>query len=260
MNTNTLAAQIDKTGLCIIDNVDEIPENAFNRNTKLRQLILGSSITKIGNAAFSNCKNLQSVIIYSKIKSIPLFCFANCTSLVNVDLSFSQISIIETKAFYYCQNLISIAFPSSLILIKNSAFSNTGLKLLNIPNTVEELGCYCFSECNNIRKIVLPKNLKKIYPMCFFQCINLLEVDIYNTLLTTIPNSCFSRCFRLKKVLMSETVKKISSCAFEECNIPAFEIKQLSDARIVEPLAFSQRKKDFYNFIPHKIYCNAENN
>ena len=57
------------------------------------------------------------------------------------------VTAIGHAAFYYCYDLTEVSIPKTVTSIKHSAFSETGLTRIIIPNSVKEIGCYSF--CNN---------------------------------------------------------------------------------------------------------------
>lgn len=51
--------------------VTSISKNAFKNNKKIKKVIIGKNITKIGSNAFSGCKNLKTITVKSiKLKSV----------------------------------------------------------------------------------------------------------------------------------------------------------------------------------------------
>ena len=81
-----------------------------------------STISHISSACFSNAPNLQSIVLISSISSIGSSAFAECVSLSNV----------------------TVANNSILQTIGDTAFSNTKLTTVFLPNTITSLGLGTF--------------------------------------------------------------------------------------------------------------------
>lgn len=62
--------------------------------------------------------------------------------------------------------------------IDNSAFVNSPLKEIIIPNSVEYINCTAFVYCTYLEKINLPRGLKYLGPSAFLACDSLSEMSI----------------------------------------------------------------------------------
>ena len=73
----------------------------------VRDLVIPSNVTSIGNYAFQRCTNLTSVIISNSVTSIGNYAFADCTNLKSITISNSVISISD-NAFQGSLNITDI--------------------------------------------------------------------------------------------------------------------------------------------------------
>lgn len=85
-------------------------------NTKLRELVLPSSLDSIAEKRFWYCTKLQSVQLGEKIKSVGDYAFCECFALTEIEL------------------------PDDLRTIGDFAFQGAGLKHITIPNKVTSIG------------------------------------------------------------------------------------------------------------------------
>ena len=109
-----------------------LPEG-FKKASKLKKLHIPSTIQKIGNYAFSECSVLEFVTFEanSQLTVVETSAFYNCTSLAAISLPDSTTNIQE-GAFLGCSSLSSITLPMSLTVIGNRAFENcTALNEIN---------------------------------------------------------------------------------------------------------------------------------
>ncbi len=63
---------------------------------------------------------------------------------------------------------------------------------------------FMFSSCQNLRTIILPKNVNKILCRAFDMCNNLENVELQHSI-TEVETGAFADCFRLKSVVISNT-------------------------------------------------------
>lgn len=100
--------------------------------------------------------------------------------------------------------------------ISNSAFSNSKLTSISIPNTIETIGSGAFENCVNLKYISLPPSVKEIGGSMCKGCTSLSEIKL-NTTITEIPGDAFYGCTSLHEVVMTSGVKKIGVGAFQNC-------------------------------------------
>ncbi|ADU24004.1 leucine-rich repeat protein [Ruminococcus albus] len=201
------------------------------------QGIDGHSITELGENLFSNNTNIKSVKIPRGIQSIPGYCFSNASNLESVVMPLG-VTKIERGAFMNAKSLTSIALPLSVDTIESSAFTGSGITSINMRD-VNEFGKRIFTDCKNLKDVVLPDGITIIPESTFENCIgiesiilpddlitieknafkgctNLTEINAPDSL-TTIKNSAFMNCSKLKKTPCSESTVSIEFAAFRNC-------------------------------------------
>lgn len=86
-------------------------------------------------------------------------------------------------------------------------FSQTGVKEIILPDTIEEIGEACFYGCLFLKKVILPKKIK-IIPLGLFQtCPSLTEINLPEGIVE-IGNSAFDTT-HIENLVIPSTVKKI---------------------------------------------------
>ena len=78
-------------------NYTESPWSGSN----LKRIIIGDSVTTIGNYAFSACRSLTSVTISNSITTIGYSAFSGCSSLTSVTIP-NSVTTISGELFSYC--------------------------------------------------------------------------------------------------------------------------------------------------------------
>ena len=170
------------------EGITTIGNKAFSCLKALKEINIPESVTSIGWASFYGCSSLQSIHLPEGITEISQMCFFNCSSLSEINIpdgveairnnAFygskvteihlgSGLKTLEESAFYYCQNLSKVIFNSpELKTIGNSAFDQTAITELVLPQNLEEIGKWAFY-WTNIESITLPATLKSIYANSF---------------------------------------------------------------------------------------------
>lgn len=177
--------------------VTEIGKGAFSGCTGLTEIELPEALEKIDNYAFSNCENLENINLHPNITSIGNHSFENtaiseldftkgepdipesrldigrgaffgCRNLEKIKLS-QRITHISAEMFKDCTALKEIEFARNLRVIGEEAFRNCILltEMMNIPESVTEIGGYSFAGCLNLNNFRMPTFLKYISEFAF---------------------------------------------------------------------------------------------
>ena len=111
-----------------------------SRRNAIKNVVIGDSVTSIGDSAFRDCTSLESVTIGDSVTSIGIEAFRDCTALTNVTIPDSM-TILGDYVFNNCSSLTSVMLPNSLQSIGNGAFYKCiALENIIIPNEVLEIG------------------------------------------------------------------------------------------------------------------------
>ena len=80
----------------------------------------------------------------------------------------STTNAIGDHAFYQCKQLIAMRLPKSITRILSCAFSNTGLKSVDIPDNVTSIGEDAFAYCNELTRVVIGDKVKTLSKGVFY--------------------------------------------------------------------------------------------
>ncbi len=122
----------------------EIGQGAFSTCTGLKELDLGSTVSKLGVGAFIGCESLTTVTFGgNKLTEIPGWCFAY-TAIESIAIPEGVTAITGEVAFYECNSLKSVELPSTMETVVDGAFYNCPLERVVFKGgeTVEFVGGY----------------------------------------------------------------------------------------------------------------------
>lgn len=177
-----------------------------------------NSLEHIGSGAFANCNKLTSINLPNSLKCIDRNAFMGCSSLKVVTSSSSSNpgsgGYIAEDAFMGCSDLAEVTIPNSIDSIGSSAFSQSGLESITLPEGLTEIGESAFEECSKLKEISIPNSVKKIGAAAFRR--SGLESIILPDGLTEIASSLFSST-SLKSIRIPESVTEIGNSAFYSC-------------------------------------------
>ena len=218
------------TNVTIGNSVTSIGERAFNGCTGLTNVTIGNSVTSIGERAFNGCTGLTNVTIGNSVTSIGENAFNGCTGLIAVHISdlavwcnidfenYNSNPLRHAKNLYLNGDLVKdFIIPEGVENIKNYAFSDcTGLTNVTIGNSVTSIGEWAFLGCSNLTSVTIGNSVTSIGERAFNGCTGLTNVTIGNSV-TSIGDYAFYGCTGLTNVTIGNSVTSIGERAFYDC-------------------------------------------
>lgn len=142
---------------------------AFRYCDKLKKISIPDSVTLIGHEAFEGCSSLESIIIPESVTQIDYEAFTGCSSLAYVRIS-NTTTTFDSRPFDGCSSLTS-AGPL------DGGYSIEYGWNEKIPDGV-------FSNCANLRSIIIPDGIDCIGERAFWRCNSLSDVSIPSSVAT----------------------------------------------------------------------------
>ncbi|SEK64403.1 leucine-rich repeat domain-containing protein [Ruminococcus albus] len=146
------------------------------RNPKIKKIVVGSGVTRIGNYAFYGTSNATSVEIPNTVTTIGVGSLQG-SSINSVTIP-DTVTTIGDYAFKN-SSLTSINIPSTVTTIGEGTFQGTNINSVTIPDTVTTIGDYAFKN-TSLTSINIPGSVTSIGKEAFRECNDLLAVNFEN--------------------------------------------------------------------------------
>ena len=252
LGSNALLFNSELTGIVIPEGVTKLGFQSFKGCSKLTNITLPKSLTATENLVFDGCSGLaKGKLIVDDLAwwcsinwggpySTPLFYAKHLysdedTEITNLVIP-EGVANVGAYAFYHCEGITSVSFPSTLESIGSNAFAYTGLTSVDIPVGFTEIGECAFQHCANLISVTIPEGVTKIgnaafvhtgltsltlpstitsMMQSFYRCENLATLTLKDGI-TTLGESFYS-CPALTSVNIPGSVKEIGSSDFKGC-------------------------------------------
>ena len=138
--------------------VQEIGDMAFEGSQYLRGVAFDVGLKRIGSYAFARCKNIEALALM--VEEIGVGSFSECERVSLIDIG-PKITSIPDNAFYRTGSKaigelkLLNGFSGNLKRIGKSAFEETPLREVIIPETMESVSERAFYECRQLEKITI---------------------------------------------------------------------------------------------------------
>ena len=185
--------------------VRRIENLAFKGCSSLTSVTIPGSVVAIENRAFEGCSSLTSVTIPGSVVTIYNGAFSNCASLNEIN--------VDSDNEYFCSSNGILYNHEKTRLIQCPGAKT----VVDIPNSVTEIGEYAFYCCSSLTSVTIPNSLTKINDGTFAGCSSLISVTIPNSV-TEIGDNAFNSCSSLISVDIPNSVTKIGDYVFAGCS------------------------------------------
>ena len=149
---------------------------------------------------------------------------------------------IEDKAFFRCENLLTVETHDGIRKIGKKAFCGCiSLPRINLKSVIE-IGDFAFFGCDNLESVESGDRLETIGTSALSQCKSLTRLKLPSII--TIGKYAFQNCKRLTDIEFSERLETIGCGPFWKCRLQRIAIPLKRDL-FVSDNVFDQRYTQF---------------
>lgn len=141
--------------------IKTIMADTFRLCSKLERVTMPDSVTSIGQDAFNQCRSLNNIEIPSNVTKIYAYAFVSCTSLTSLKLP-PGLTKIDYASFSGCESLTYVKIPEGVTEIEDEAFENSkSLEYIELPSTLTKIGTYAFHN-GGLKSIEIPASVREL--------------------------------------------------------------------------------------------------
>lgn len=173
---------------------------------------------------------------YYPLVSIGEYAFAYNKNIESIEIA-PGITEIKKGAFIHCENLESVTFPDTLTTIGGSAFGETSLKNVVLPESLTTIDEGAFAFCRQLESIEIPDTVTHIGNGAFGYTRNLKSFRIPKGV-SKLSNELFVAA-GITEIEIPENIKEIGEYTFNGCpNLK--NVKILNDDLVLGPHCFAE--------------------
>ena len=184
----------------------------------ITKVIIPEGVTAIESYAFANLTALEEVVLPSTLVRIGVGAFTGCTKLSTINLE--HVKFINEEAFKDCP-LSKVALDSA-VSIGNYTFQNTMITSVKLPLSSQSLGIGAFADNQYLASVSFTASKMKIGSYAFKNC-SVLNNVVINA--SVISSYAFYDCAKLSDVTIGKDVAVIGEFAFTGTNVSAFKVQ-----------------------------------
>lgn len=253
--------------------VTSVGDYAFGGCTSLSDITMPSSLTSIGRGAFYYCPCLISITIPDGVTSIGAGAFENCINLMSITIP-DSVTSIGTSAFNACYRLVEVINLSSLDLGADGDDSGIAIHAIEVHNGSSKIvnndgylfymsdEAYLVNYIGDDTVVTLPDIGKDyiINDYAFWNLTNLKSITIPNSI-TSIGKSAFSFCSGLTSITILDGVTSIGDYAFGGCtSLTSIMIPDSVTSIVGNSVFYGCSNLTIYGICDSYVQTYAENN
>ena len=212
----------DLESINIPTGIDYVPYDYCEGSEKLRSVQMHDGIRVIRHDAFYGCDSLETIKLNDQITTIEYNAFYGCEKLALAKLP-DALTFIGENAFRDMKAMTgAITIPNGVTTIDASAFRNSGITAITLPEGITKWGNDLFCDCSSLSNVKLPKDIRRITNYMFQRCTSLEGIELPNEV-REIGYAAFDLS-GLTSIELPDSLKKVESYAFSSTQLQTFRV------------------------------------
>lgn len=182
-----------------------------------KNLVIGDSVTKIGDSMFSGCSFNGNLKLGNSVSRIGRGAFYGFSEFKGELILPPTVTDIADLAFNGCSGFTGdLIIPNSVTSIGESAFFGcSGLSgRLVLGNSIQNIGNYAFYKSPFIGNLIIPNSVTTIGKSAFYQCTGFTGSLVLGKSIQKIDDSAFWGCSGLKDKWVVPDLKELKYVGF----------------------------------------------
>ena len=201
---------VDKDGILYIDtNLPIEHKSCLYDKEKIRAIILGPKVRKIGNSAFEGYPNLETVLYSPTLQTVGKFAFSGCGKLQDFVMDLSpSVPLAKHRILDNWENDVRgcCSICEDLKNIEQEAFSGTAFEGVAVYNDDVNFRAGAFEDCDNLEILWVPTSKNLNFGVSSFSGCPKLMVDVDTKGIKRIAKYAFSGT-KFAELLSSNQIK-----------------------------------------------------
>ena len=192
--------------------VKHIGASAFSGCTSLGELNLPSALESIGAYAFNYCSAIQQLTIPTRVMAIGECAFEGCEGIKQLTWNAQNCFSNGNLSAY---NITQVTIGNEVKSIPHNFVNGSQITSVIIPNSVDTIGNYAFSDCSALSSLSMGSSVTSIGEGAFYNCSALSSLNIGPSV-ASIGEWAFYGCSALESITVDNANKTYSSP--NQCN------------------------------------------
>lgn len=157
IGTAPFAFEVEGTP-CI--NLKNIEVSRDNKNyTSVDGVLFNKEMTEL--IQYPIGKKQKEYVIPDSVTTLGYGAFCYCDELTRLTVG-KGITVIDCCLLFGCDNIETVILPDSLIKLDSGAFKHSGIKYIDIPDSVTYLGCEAMASCHRLETVKIGKGVSYV--------------------------------------------------------------------------------------------------
>lgn len=202
--------------IIIPTSINKIGDHQFYRFNNLHTVQLHKEIIDIGDSAFSSCSSLKEIVIPVGVETIGKFSFGKCMNLVDITIPHT-IKKIEMGAFNDCKQLFNLYYYGTIDdWCKIDFIISDSNRISNPMVYAKQVFIIKNEKYVKLIDLEIPEGVNKIKKYQFMGLSSIKKIKIPNSVIE-IEYNAFQNCKNLESIILGSRVEIIGGYAFLYC-------------------------------------------